>query len=193
MEDKKKRIAEAGVLAVIGAAAMVCLLLSDDFGFPNYQVYRDHYGTYANARMVLEVVGIICVVGLVIWLARRYPRLPPRLERPGWLWIWGLNGIVSAVLGGMILYILAFVGWMFYDGEREALRHGIDLQMPELSNFTSVGFFLFGLFFLVASGLCWRNFIQTWKKPKVGTEPPHVSKDEDQDQANNIPSIQNSS
>jgi len=55
------------------------------------------------------------------------------------------------------------------DVRKEALQHGIHLPVRELFDIGDVGVFLLGMFCVTASGLFWRNFIKTWKKPKVAT------------------------
>lgn len=167
MEKKKKWYTEAGVLTIIGGAGIACLLVSGDFNLLSYQAYREYHETITP--MFLEVMGIALVAGLVVWLARRHSRLPPRFERSGWLCIWGLNGIVSAILSGTILSILASPPWRIWNVSGDVLQNGNKQSILALLDLTNLGFFLLATFFLVASGLFWRNFFESWRTPKAAT------------------------
>ena len=123
-------------------------------------LYREYYGTMTY--MFLKLMGIAFAAALLVWVARRYPKLPPRFERTAWLWIWGLNGVVFAMLGGEILYILVSILIPLAYTPNHSF-----LALLDHLDFTIVGFFLLATFSLVASGLCWRNFIKTWRMPRV--------------------------
>ena len=165
MKKRKRRNVEACVLAIIGGSGISCLVLSGDFNLPITKVYQGHYGTITP--MILEVLGIALVVGLVVWLARRHPKFPAQFERTGWLWLWGLNGIVFALLGGTILYIFVLLQWKLWSTTGNVLQNDNKQSFLPLLEFKELGFLLFATFCIVFSGFSWRNFIATWRTPKV--------------------------
>lgn len=165
MKKRKRWNVEACVLAIIGGSGISCLVLSEDFNLPITKVYQEHYGTITP--MILEVLGIALVVGLVVWLARRHPKFPAQFERTGWLWLWGLNGIVFALLGGTILYIFVLLHWKLWSATGNVLQNDNEQSFLPLLEFKELGFLLFASFCLVTSVFSWWNFIETWKTPKA--------------------------
>lgn len=165
MTKRKRRNVEAYVLAVLGGLAISCLILSGNFNLRITEAYQEHYGTVAP--LILEFFGIVLVVGLVVWLARRHPEFPAQFERTGWLWLWALNGIIYALLGGTILYLFVPLYWKIWGATGNVLQNDNKQSFLPLLEFKELGFLLFATFGIVFSGFSWRNFIATWRTPKV--------------------------
>lgn len=169
MTKRKRRNVEACVLAILGGSAISCLVLSGDFNLRITEVYQEHYGTITP--MILEFLGIVLVVGLVVWLARRHPKFPTQFERTGWLWLWALNGIIYALLGGTILYLFVLLYWKIWGTSENVLQDDTEQFLLPLLGLKELGFLLFASFCIVTSGFSWRNFINTWRTSKVKEYP----------------------
>lgn len=165
MTKRKKLYIELCVLAILGGSGMACFFLSGDFNLSNKDVHQEYYWTIPP--MILEVLGIIFVVGLVVWRSRQHLKFPIQLERTPLLWLCALNGIVCALMGGIILYIFASLYWETWSTSGEGLQNDNKQPILALLGFEGLGLLLFATFCIVASGVYCRNFIDTWRTPKV--------------------------